>query len=286
MAPAEPDETSERVSDAPFPLGSVQAVASRAWDLCLREDPVGLLAIPFLIQFPVYVFLTILGELIRHPDELPRDAMLIASVFGVLPLVILARVFGESWILWRADAEAHGRRVSYGETVKHAFTRCWHLAVIMIAVYALFQVAFWLFMIPGILPGLLAALVVGVISSFANQAAVLGPGGLFASLGQSRDLVEHNVAAWCGMVAYWVVAFLGLGIIVTILRLTAERLAGGPLVFMLDLVLGLPLEITLLVFTACWTLLYRELEARRRLQHAARASVPPPTGPDISARAS
>ena len=45
---------------APFPMGSVQAVAARSWRMCVREDPVGLLAIPYLIAFPVFAFLTIL----------------------------------------------------------------------------------------------------------------------------------------------------------------------------------------------------------------------------------
>ena len=60
--------------DAPFPLGSVQAVASRAWELCLREDPVGLVAIPFVISFPVTVFLTSLSELFRNPRDLSAEA--------------------------------------------------------------------------------------------------------------------------------------------------------------------------------------------------------------------
>lgn len=275
MAPDQPDPSSERDRDAPFPLGSVQAVASRSWELCLREDPVGLLAIPFLIQFPVYVFLTILGEMIRHPEQLPRETPLLTAILGALPLVIFARVFGESWILWRVDAEAHGRRVSYGESVRHAFGRSWYLVVVMLTVYALFQIGFVFFVIPGIL--------IAVVASFANQAAVIGPGRLVASLRQSYDLVEHNVAAWFGMVAYWAVAFLGLGILITILRVSAEHFSGGPLVFMLDLVLGVPLQIALLVFTACWTLLYRELEARRHLHLAAVATA---QGTDLSARAS
>lgn len=265
---------SPQPDDAPFPLGSVQAVASRSWDLCVREDPVGLLVIPFIISFPVYVFLTILGELIRHPDELPREASLVTAVFGVLPLVIFARVFGEAWILWRADAEAHGRRVGFGETVKHAFTRTWYLVVVMLTGYALFQVGFFFFVLPGIM--------VAVVASFANQAAVLGPGRLIASLRQSWELVEHNIGAWFGMVAYWLVVFAGLGILVTILRMTFEHFAGGPLGFMLDLLLGLPLQLSLLVFTACWTLFYRELEARRHVQ----LSVAHPAQPDIHAHAS
>jgi hypothetical protein len=52
--------------------------------------------------------------------------------------------------------------------------------------------------------------------------------------------------------------------------------------FLIDLILWLPLQAALLVFTACWTLFYRELEARRHAQHAA----PQPVHSDISARAS
>lgn len=266
--------------DAPFPLGSVQAVATRAWELCLREDPVGLLGIPFLISFPVYVFLTILGELIRHPESIPEEKSLLGAVFGVLPLVVFARVFGEAWTLWRADSDAHGRHATLGETAQHSFGRSWYLVVVMITVYVLFQIGFFFFALPGLL--------VAMVCSFANQAAVLGPGRLLASLRQSRELVEHNLKAWFGMVAYWAVVFLGLGIIVTILRFTFERVVGGPLTFALDLVLGLPLQISLLAFTTCWTLFYRELEARRRrhlsLAHAAPA--PPAQHPDMPARAS
>ena len=266
--------------DAPFPLGSVQAVASRAWELCLREDPVGLLAIPFIISFPVAVFLTILGELIRqlppaaHSSAGPPEASLITAVFGVLPLVIFARVFGEAWILWRADAEAHGRRVAFGETVQHAFSRTWYLVVAMLTCYALGQVGFFFFVLPGLL--------VAIVASFANQAAVLGPGKLIASLRQSWDLVEHNIGAWFGMIAYWAIVFVGLGILVTILRLTLESVMKGQTGFLVDLLLFLPLQGALLVFTTCWTLFYRELEARRHLQ----LTVPQPVHPDISARAS
>ena len=260
--------------DAPFPLGSVQAVASRAWDLCLKEDPVGLLAIPFVISFPVTVFLTILSELFRHPSQVPQEASLLTAVFGVLPLVIFARVFGEAWILWRADAEAHGRRVAFGETVKHAFARTWYLVVAMLTCYALGQIGFFFFVLPGLL--------VAIVASFANQAAVLGPGKLVASLRQSWDLVEHNIGAWFGMIAYWAIVFAGLGILVTILRVTLESVMNGQTGFLVDLMLFLPLQGALLVFTTCWTLFYRELEARRHLQ----LSVPQPVHPDISARAS
>jgi len=260
--------------DAPFPLGSVQAVASRAWELCLREDPVGLVVIPFVISFPVTVFLVILGELFRNPGQLPTEASLLTAVFGVLPLVVLARVFSEAWTLWRADAEAHGRRVSFGETVKHAFSRTWYLVVAMLASYALLQVGFFFFVLPGLL--------VAIGASFVNQAAVLGPGKLVASLRQSWDLVEHNIGPWFGMMAYWAIVFAGLGILVTILRLTLENLMNGRTGFLIDLLLWLPLQAALLVFTACWTLFYRELEARRHQQHA----VHQPAHTDISARAS
>jgi len=260
--------------DAPFPLGSVQAVTSRAWELCLREDPVGLIAIPFVISFPVTVFLTILGELFRNPGDLTTEGGLITSMFGVLPIVIFARVFGEAWILWRADAEAHGRRAGFGETVKHAFSRTWYLVVVMLTTYALFQVGLFFFVLPGIL--------VAIVGSFANQSAVLGPGRLIASLRHSWDLVEHNIGAWFGMVAYWAVIFAGLGILVTILRVTLESLMNGRTGFLIDLLLWLPLQAALLVFTACWTLFYRELEGRRQQQLA----VPQPVHPDIPARAS
>jgi hypothetical protein len=260
--------------DAPFPLGSVQAVASRAGELGLREDPVGLLIIPFIITFPVFVFLTILGELYRHPDALPQEASLLTAVFGVLPLVAFAFVFGEAWILWRADAEAHGRRVGFGETVKHAFSRTWYLVVVVLARYALFQIGLFFFVLPGLL--------VAIGASFATQAAVLGPGRLIASLKQSWDLVEHNVGQWFGMLAYWLVIFVGLGILISIMRVSLENLTRGPLSFVLDLLLWLPLQVSLLVCTTCWTLFYRELEARRhsqlRFAHSAH--------PDIPARAS
>ena len=31
------------VATAPFPIDSVQGVASRAWELCLKRDPLGLI---------------------------------------------------------------------------------------------------------------------------------------------------------------------------------------------------------------------------------------------------
>jgi hypothetical protein len=260
--------------DAPFPLGSVQAVASRAWELCLREDPVGLLAIPSVIFFPVTVFLTIFGEYIRNLPEIPGDATLITPIVGVLPLVFFARVFGESWILWRADAETHGRRVSFGETVKHSFSRTWYLVVVMLSTYVLIQVGFVFFILP--------AFLVAIACSFANQAAVIGPGRLIASLKQSWDLVEHNIGPWFGMLAYWAVIFAGLGIIVKILRVTLESVMNGRTGFLIDLLLWMPLQAALLVFTTCWTLFYRELEGRRHQQLAVSQSV----HPDIPARAS
>src|SRR5580765_4447604 len=93
---------------APFPMGSVQAVAARSWRMCLREDPVGLLAIPYLIAFPVFAFLTILSELfnegLKSPNALQRDPTMLGPVLGVLPIVLFARVFGEAWVVTRTDA--------------------------------------------------------------------------------------------------------------------------------------------------------------------------------------
>ena len=252
----------------PFPVGSVQGVASRAWDLCLRRDPIGLLVIPFIIFFPVYVFLTLLAEVVRDIERISQEGMLLGAVVGVLPLVIFARVFGEAWILVRADAIAHGRPLSYGATFSHALARSWFLVVVMLVVYALVQVGIFFFVIPGI--------IVWVLCSFANQAAVLGPGRLFASLRQSRDLVEHQAGAWLGMVIYWVIVFVGLGILSGIVRQTIEgRWLGPDGAFLADLVLGLPLQLCLLVFTTSWTLFYREIEARRARQiesHVAQAA--------------
>ena len=256
---------------APFPIGSVQGVASRAWDLCLRRDPFGLIVVPFIIYFPVYVFVVLLNEVSRDFEHFASEGPLLGAIFGVLPLVIFARVFGESWILVRADAEAHDRPVGWGETFSRAFARSWFLVVVMIVVYALVQVGFFLFVIPG--------LVVYILCSFANQAAVLGPGRLVASLRASRDLVEHNPGAWFGMVAYWGIVFLGLGILIGVLRESlAPQLRGGDVGFIATLVFLLPLWICLLVFTACWTLFYRELEARRAIHlaaHPPRAPHPP-----------
>ncbi len=56
---------------------------------------------------------------------------------------------------------------------------------------------------------------------------------------------------------------------------------GTDATFLADLAIGLPLQLCLLVFTTCWTLFYRELEARRAQQvaahaaHAAHAAAPP-----------
>jgi hypothetical protein len=265
--------------DAPFPLGSVQAVATRAWALCLREDPFGLLVVPFVIYFPVYVSLTIMAELFDDIEALAHEASLLSMLVGVLPLVIFARVLGESWIIVRADADAHGREVSYGATLSQAFTRSWYLVVVLLAVYALVQLGLFLLVIPGV--------IVWIIASFANQAAVLGPGRLLASLRLSRDLLEHNVAAWCGMLAYWVIVFLGLGMLIGIVKQSLAAVIGGPSKFLFDLALVLPLQIALLVFTTCWTLFYRELEARRhRHLHVTPEASAPPSESDMSARAS
>ena len=266
---------------APFPIGSVQGVASRAWELCLRRDPIGLLVIPFIILFPVYVFRLLLTEVMRDFDHFSTEGRLIASIVGVLPLVFFAHVFGEAWIQVRADAEAHGEAAGWGDTFARAFARCWSLVVVMLVVYALLQVGFALLFFPG--------LVVLVLCSFTNQAAVLGPGRLFASLRESRDLVEHHPRAWFGMVAYWMIVFLGLGMLIGILRNSlAPQLGAGDAGFIATLVLCLPLQICLLVFTVCWTLFYRELGARRALHLAAHpppASHPPlvPTPPGPAA---
>ena len=248
----------------PFPVGSVQGVASRAWELCLRRDPIGLLVIPFVIFFPVYVFLTLLAEVVRDLERISQEGMLLGAVAGVLPLVIFARVFGEAWILVRADAIAHDRPLGYGATFSQALARSWFLVVVMLVIYVLVQLGIFVFVIPGI--------IVWVLCSFANQAAVLGPGRLISSIRQSRDLVEHQPGAWLGMVFYWVVVFVGLGMLSGILRQTIEdRWLGPDGAFLADLVLGLPLQACLLVFTTSWTLLYRELEARRARQLALQA---------------
>jgi hypothetical protein len=256
------------VATAPFPIGSVQGVASRAWELCLRRDPLGLLVVPFVIFFPVYVFLTLVTEVVRDIDRLADEGPLLGAIFGVLPLVIFARVFGEAWIQVRTDSEAHGEAPGWGETFTRALARSWFLVVVMLVVYGLVQVGIFLFVIPG--------LILYILCSFANQAAVLGPGRLIASLRTSRDLVEHHPAAWFGMVAYWVIVFLGLGILIGILRQSlSPHLAPGDAGFLANLVLGLPLQVCLLVFTCCWTLFYRELEARRALHLAAHPPAPP-----------
>ena len=263
--------SSTTAATAPFPVGSVQGVASRAWELCLRRDPLGLLVIPFIIFFPVYAFLTLVPAVVRDIENLAEEGPLLGALFGVLPLVIVARVFGEAWILVRCDEEAHGRTIGWGATFSRALARSWFLVVVMLIVYAAVQLGIFLFVIPGI--------VVWVLCSFANQAAVLGPGRLVASLRQSRDLVEHNAAAWLGMVAYWVIVFLGLGMLIGIMRQSvAPYIGGGDMSFLATLVLGLPLQVCLLVFTACWTLFYRELEARRALHLAAH---PPLSHPPV-----
>lgn len=259
----------------PFPVGSVQGVASRAWELCLRRDPLGLLVVPFIIFFPVYVFLTLLGEVVGDIERIVQEGPLLAAIFGVLPLVVFARVFGEAWILVRADAIAHGRPLTYGATFAKALARSWFLVVVMLVVYALFQLGLFLLVIPGI--------IIWVLCSFANQAAVLGPGRLFASIRQSRDLVEHQALSWLGMIVYWTIVFVGLGMLSGVARQTLEgNWLGADAVFLADLAIGLPLQLCLLVFTTCWTLFYRELEARRAQQVAAHATahpapaVPPP----------
>ena len=265
----------------PFPVGSVQGVANRAWEMCLHRDPVGLLVIPFIIFFPVYVFLTLLGEVVLDIERISQEGMLLGAILGVLPLVVFARVFGEAWILVRADEIAHGRAPSFGTTFSHALARSWHLVVVMLVAYALFQVGIVLLVIPGI--------IVWVLLSFVNQAAVLGPGRLFASMRQSRDLVEHQAPAWLGMVLYWMIVFLGLGMLSGIVRETIEgRWLGPDGAFLANLVVGLPLHVCLLVFTTSWTLFYREVEARRAQQLAAHAAkvAAEPEAADAAPRAS
>jgi ABC-type amino acid transport system permease subunit len=70
------------------------------------------------------------------------------------------------------------------------------------------------------------------------------------------------------MVAYWMIVFLGLGILFGILRQSVVPMAAGNTAFVVELVLGMPLQVCLLVFSACWTLFYRELEARRAAPRA------------------
>ena len=108
---------------------------------------------------------------------------------------------------------------------------------------------------------------------------MLGPGRVIASLRYSWELVEYNAAQ---RISYTAIVFMGLGILVAILRFSLENMIGRQLGFILDLALWLPLQTALLVLATCWTLFYRELEARRHAQLA----VPQPVHPDISARAS
>ena len=263
-------------ASAPFPIGSVQGVAARAWELCAR-DPLGLVVVPFVIYFPVYVFLVLLGELLLYVDQLASDGgAVLAAVVGVFPLVLFARVFGEAWIQVRTDAEAHGHAIGWGETFSRAFGRSWALVLVMLVVYALLQIGFALLVFPGIL--------VFVLTSFANQSAVLGPGRLVDSLKESRDLVEHHPRAWFGMVAWWAIVFLGLGMLIGILRESIlPQIQGGDAGFVVTLLLGMPLWICLIVFTACWTLFYRELQARRAQWLAAHPPAPhPPLSPTPS----
>ena len=265
-------------ASAPFPIGSVQGVAARAWDLCLRRDPFGLVAVPFVIYFPVYVFLILLTEVLTYLDQLKEESgAVLAAIVGVMPLVLFARVFGEAWILVRTDAEAGGHAIGWGETFSRAFARSWALVIVMLVVYGLLQIGFYLLVFPGI--------IVFVMTSFANQAAVLGPGRLFESLRESRDLVEHHPKAWFGMVAYWAIVFLGLGILIGILRESLiPQFRGADVGFVITLLLGVPLWVCLIVFTSCWTLFYRELQARRAQFLAAHPPVPHPTpaGPAMS----
>ena len=56
-----------------------------------------------------------------------------------------------------------------------------------------------------------------------------------------------RMAPWFGMVAYWAIIFAGLGIIVTILRVTLESVMNGRTGFLIDLMLWLPLVIMIVV---------------------------------------
>ena len=254
-------------SDGPVPAASVPALAVLAARLAFRTDPVGLLAIPFVIFFPVYVFLTLLAEILRYPEQIGAQVGLMGVVAGALPIVVFARVLGEAWLLERTDALAHGRRPGLGATFTSALGRSWYLVSVMVGIYALVQIGIFLLVVP--------AFVVGVLFSFANQAAVLGPGGFRASLMKSRDLLRGNFTAWLGMVGLWCAVFVGLGVAVGFLRHFMGGITGQNPGFVQDLLLGLPLQVGILVFTVCWTLFYRELEARveRRAQHAPMAKI-------------
>jgi hypothetical protein len=86
-------------------------------------------------------------------------------------------------------------------------------------------------------------------------------------------------------VAYWAIVFLGLGILIGILRESLiPQFRGGDAGFVITLLLGMPLWVCLIVFTACWTLFYRELQARRAQFLAAHPPAPQaaPTGPAMS----
>jgi hypothetical protein len=266
----------------PFPLASVQAVAALAWRLALRVDPVGLLVVPFAIFFPVYVFFALLGEIVHTLSTLPLDDPAVArtigdtipfgAIVGALPLVVFAAAFGASWLQVRSDALARGGPdpPAFGATATRALARVWPLALTTVIVYVLWQVAAFAFLLPG--------LVVFALTSFATRAAVLDDLGPMAALRASKHLVVEHWLAWLGMGTWWVIVFLGLGILVGIARFslagvtgTAEGSSAG---LALDLLLGLPLPIALLVSETCWTLFFRELEARSRVAGSNAAVVP------------
>jgi hypothetical protein len=269
--------TSESSASAgdPFPLHSVQAVAALAWRLALQADPVGLLVVPFVIFFPVYVFVAQIAEIVsgwsRLALESPAAAASLAgelpfgAILGVLPLVIFAASFGETWLQVRADARARGDAPSYTATASRAMVRMWALAITTLIVYLLWQVAAFAFVLPG--------LVVYALTSLATRAAVLDEVGWFEALRISRRLVVRHWLAWLGLMVYWAVVFLGLGILVGIARFSVGGVAGGWGLWV-DLLLGLPLPISLLVFETSWTLFFREIEARSREEDALAAGAP------------
>jgi hypothetical protein len=265
------------VARDPFPLFSVQEVAALAWRLALRVDPLGLLVLPFAILFPVYVFVTQLKEIVSAYATLALDdpvsagalgdAIPFGALLGVLPLVIVAASFGVAWIHVRADGEARGEPLTLGRTAERALGRIWPLALTTAIAYALWQVAAFVFVLPG--------LVVLALTSFAPRAAVLDGLGPWAALKRSKDLVVRHWAACLGMAAYWLIVFFGLGLLVGIAGQSLAEVPGassGWTNLALDLLLGLPLPVAYLVFETCWTLFFRELEARSRVRAAKAAA--------------
>ena len=278
----------------PFPLASVQAVAAFAWRLALRVDPLGLLIVPFLILFPVYVFFALLGEILSTLAAIPlddanaaqafADAIPYGAIAGVLPFVAFAAAFGVTWLQVRSDAVARGGAAarSLGATASRALARVWPLALTTVIVYALWQGAAFVFLLPG--------LIVFALTSFATRAAVLDQLGPMAALRTSKDLVIRHWLAWLGMGTWWVIVFLGLGIMVGIARVSLRSVTplaeGSSAGLALDLLLGLPLPISILVCETCWTLFFRELEARTRVADSKAADVRTESPRPVSASAS